>query len=129
MSDMRHPWGYTASPTEVCTRIMFLYSLPISDRSGINDPGAVMAIESMLSNVLASYVMKGSIDGVKLRRIFSMFTDIHNVTIHNKDGFVKHLHEDLDTNENKYLSEILLARSEDEEGMEVAGTSKCVRRA
>lgn len=88
-----------------------------------------MAIESMLSNVLASYVMKGSIDGVKLRRIFSMFTDIHNVTIHNKDGFVKHLHEDLDTNENKYLSEILLARSEDEEGMEVAGTSKCVRRA
>ncbi|KAL5105796.1 Thyroid hormone receptor alpha-B [Taenia crassiceps] len=100
-----------------------------SDRSGISDPRAVTAIEAMLSNVLASYVMKDSLDGVKLRRVFSMFTDIHNITIRNKDDFVKHLHDDVDTNENKYLSEILLARSENEESTEVTSTLKCARKA
>ncbi|VDK22063.1 unnamed protein product [Taenia asiatica] len=99
------------------------------DRTGINDFKAVETIETMLCNVLASYVLKGSIDGAKFRRVFSLFNEIHNITIRNKEGFVKHLHDDVDTNENKYLSEILLARSEDEESMEVTSTSKCVRKA
>ncbi|KAH9279811.1 Thyroid hormone receptor alpha-A [Echinococcus granulosus] len=100
----------------------------VANRSDVSDPGAVVAIETLLTNVLVSHVMKGNMDGVKLRRLFSMFSEIHSITIRNKEEFVEHLHDEVDTNEHKYLSEILLAGSEDEESVmvkseEVASTS------
>ncbi|VDM21470.1 unnamed protein product [Hydatigera taeniaeformis] len=99
-----------------------------SDRSCIKHCGPVTAIKTVLSNMLASYVMKDGSEGVKLRKVFSMFTKIHKVSIHNKEGFMKHLYFDTDVIENKYLSEILVAQCEDEECQDVATSSASSKR-